>query len=282
MSLHRLRVVARHEMRLALRDPLPVMVLIVFPVITMAFLKPAFRPALVQSGHASANGAEQVVPGQATLSAFFVVSLVTFAFFSEYGWGTWDRLRASPATSFEIVVGKGLPRVIMAVAQFVVIFAAGVVVFGLDIRGDVLALVPLVLVFSISLVLLGVAVTAVFRTAQQAQAFAIVGMVLFGAIGGALVPFSGAAGLGPDHRPDHADLLGHAGVPLGRPRRPVARRRAAPGRGSRRDGNRLRGRRARPPALRRREDRLGLVDGGGGLGGGWGSAPRARTSRQRQ
>ena len=190
MSLHRLRVVARHEMRLALRDPLPVMVLIVFPVITMAFLKPAFRPALVQSGHASANGAEQVVPGQATLSAFFVVSLVTFAFFSEYGWGTWDRLRASPATSFEIVIGKGLPRVIMAVAQFVVIFAAGVVVFGLDIRGDVLALVPLVLVFSISLVLLGVAVTAVFRTAQQAQAFAIVGMVLFGAIGGALVPFS--------------------------------------------------------------------------------------------
>ena len=189
MSPRRLRVVARHEMRLALRDPLPVMVLIVFPVITMAFLKPAFRPALVQSGHASANGAEQVVPGQATLSAFFVVSLVTFAFFSEFGWGTWDRLRASPATSFEIVIGKGLPRVVMAVAQFVVIFAAGVVVFGLDIRGDVLALVPLVLVFSVSLVLLGVAVTAVFRTAQQAQAFAIVGMVLFGAIGGALVPF---------------------------------------------------------------------------------------------
>ena len=44
--------------------------------------------------------------------------------------------------------------------------------------------------FSISLVLLGIAVTAICRTAQQAQAFAIVGMVVFGAIGGALVPFS--------------------------------------------------------------------------------------------
>ena len=33
-------------------------------------------------------------------------------------------------------------------------------------------------------------VTAICRTAQQANAFAYVGMVLFGAIGGALVPFS--------------------------------------------------------------------------------------------
>ena len=50
------------------------MVLIVFPLITMAFLKPAFRPALAASGYPDANGAEHVVPGQAAMSAFFVVS----------------------------------------------------------------------------------------------------------------------------------------------------------------------------------------------------------------
>jgi ABC-2 type transport system permease protein len=93
-------------------------------------------------------------------------------------------------SSLEIVAGKGLPRVVMGVAQFVVVIGAGVVLFGLDIRGDTLALVPLVVVFPVCLVVLGVAATGVFRTAQQAQAFAIVGMVLFGAIGGALVPFS--------------------------------------------------------------------------------------------
>ena len=169
ISPRRLGVILVHELRLAARDPLPVMVLIVFPVITMAFLKPAFQPALAQAGHPHANGAEQVVPGQAAMSAFFVVSLMTFAFFSEYGWGTWDRLRASPATSLEIVLGKALPRVAMAMAQFVVILVAGVLVFDLHIRGDVVALVPLVAVFSISLVLLGVAVTAICRTAQQAQ-----------------------------------------------------------------------------------------------------------------
>lgn len=190
ISLRRLGIMLAHELRLARRDPLPVMVLIVFPIITMAFLKPAFRPALAQAGHPHANGAEQVVPGQATLSAFFVVSLVTFAFFAEHYWATWDRLRASQATSLEIVLGKALPRMAIGIAQFIVIFVAGVVVFGLNIRGDVLVLVPLVVAFSICLVLLGVAVTALCRTAQQANAFGIVGMVLFGAIGGALVPFN--------------------------------------------------------------------------------------------
>jgi ABC-2 type transport system permease protein len=190
ISLRRVGIILAHELRLARRDPLPVMVLIVFPIVTMAFLKPAFRPALVQAGHVHANGAEQVVPGQATLSAFFVVSLVTFGFFAEHYWGTWDRLRASQASSFEIVLGKALPRIVISLAQFIVIFATGVVVFDLKIRGGVLALAPLVVAFSICLVLLGVAVTAVCRTAQQANAFGIVGMVLFGAIGGALVPFN--------------------------------------------------------------------------------------------
>ncbi|HSO94907.1 MAG TPA: ABC transporter permease [Acidimicrobiia bacterium] len=190
ISVRRLGVLVAHELRLARHDPLPLMVLIVFPLITMAFLKPAFRPALVQAGHPQANGAEQVVPGQATLSAFFVVSLMTFGFFAEHWWGTWDRLRASQATSLEIVLAKAIPRVVVGIAQFVVILAAGVVVFDLHIRGDAWALAPLVVTFLVCLVLLGVAVTAVCRTAQQANAFGIVGMVLFGAIGGALVPFS--------------------------------------------------------------------------------------------
>ena len=189
ISPRRLGVILAHELRLARRDPLPVLVMVVFPVVTMAFLKPAFQPALAQAGHPHANGAEQVVPGQAVISGFFVVSLVTVAFFNEHAGATWDRLRATAATPLEIVLGKSLPRVAMSLAQFAVIFAAGVWLFDLHIGGNALALLPLVLALAICLVLLGVAVTAICRTAQQAQAFAIAGMVLLGAIGGALVPF---------------------------------------------------------------------------------------------
>jgi ABC-2 type transport system permease protein len=189
-SPRRVGVIIGHELRLARRDPLPIMVLIVFPIITIAFLKPALRPALVQSGYPHANGAEQVVPGQAAMNAFFLVTLITFSFFAEHAWATWDRLRASPATSLEIVIGKTVPRVAIGIAQFLVILSAGVVIFGLHIRGDALALVPLILAFTVCLVLLGVAVTALCRTAQQASSFGYLGMVLFGAIGGAFVPFS--------------------------------------------------------------------------------------------
>ena len=98
--------------------------------------------------------------------------------------------RASRATSLEIVLGKSLPRVALVVAQYLLLLVAGVLVFDLHIRGDALALAPLVVAFSVCLVLLGVCVTAICRTAQQASAFAYLGMVLFGAIGGAFVPFS--------------------------------------------------------------------------------------------
>jgi ABC-2 type transport system permease protein len=189
-AVRRIGVIAAHELRLARRDPVSIMVLVVFPVITIAFLKPAFRPALVQSGHPHANGAEQVVPGQAAMSAFFIVSLVTFAFFSEHVWATWDRLRASRATSLDIIVGKAAPRVVLVMVQLVFLLVAGVVVFGLHIRGSVIALAPLIVAFGMCLVLLGVGVTAVCTTAQQASAFAFLGMVLFGAIGGAFVPFN--------------------------------------------------------------------------------------------
>ena len=110
--------------------------LLVFPIITTAFLKPAFRPALVAHGFTHANGAEQVVPGQAVMAAFFVVSLVTFSFFAEHGWATWDRVRASRATSLEIIAGKSLPRVAVAIVQLGGLLVAGVLVFGLHIRGS--------------------------------------------------------------------------------------------------------------------------------------------------
>ncbi len=190
MSGRRVATILAHELRLIRRDPLPVLVLVVFPLILMAFLKPAFQPLVARAGYPHANGAEQVVPGQATANGFFVVGLTAFAFFSEWGWGTWDRLRASRATPTEIMLGKALPRVAMSVTQFVVVFLVAIPAFDLHVRGPLLALVPLVVAFAVCLVALGVAVTAVCTTVQQASTVATVGLVMLGAIGGALVPFN--------------------------------------------------------------------------------------------
>jgi ABC-2 type transport system permease protein len=188
MSHRRVVAIMRHEMQLVARDPLPVMILLVFPLILMAFLKPTFQLALVATGYPHANGAEQVVPGEAVANGFYIVGMTSFAFFAEYDWCTWDRLRSSQATSVEIIIGKAAPRLAMSVAQFLVVFAIATPLFDLRIRGSLVALIPLVVALGISLVMLGVLITAVCRTLQQASALAFGGLVLFGAIGGALVP----------------------------------------------------------------------------------------------
>jgi ABC-2 type transport system permease protein len=186
--VRRVTALLGNEARLIARDPISLVVLIGIPIVTMTFLVKAFEPALRAQGYAHANGAEQVVPGQATMQAFYVVALTTFAFFAEHGWITWDRLRASQLTSIEIIIGKSVPRVLLVLAQFAVVFTFGIGALHLHVRGQVVALVPLVAAYSICLVLIGVAVTAICRTAQQASAIAFVGMVLLGAVGGAFVP----------------------------------------------------------------------------------------------
>jgi ABC-2 type transport system permease protein len=188
MSRRRTSAIVGHELRLLAGDPFPIMVLVVFPLILMAFLKPTFALALGAHGYPGANGAEQVVPGQAVVNGFYIVGMTSFAFFAEYGWNTWDRLRASAATSPEVVLGKALPLLVVSVTQFVLIFAIAVPLFHLHSRGPLVALVPLVGAFAICLVMLGVMITAVCRTIQQVNAFAFGGLVLFGALGGALVP----------------------------------------------------------------------------------------------
>jgi ABC-2 type transport system permease protein len=190
MSPRRTAAIVRHELRLMSRDPLPLLILVVFPLIMMSFLKPAFRLALIANGYRHANGAEQVVPGQAVVNGFYIVGMTSFAFFSEYGWNTWERLRASHASSAEIIAGKAIPRVVASVVQFAVVFAIGGPLLQLHVRGPLAALVPLVLAFAICLVTLGVLVTALCRTLQQANAVAFGSLVLFGAIGGALVPIN--------------------------------------------------------------------------------------------
>lgn len=170
------------------QDPVPVLVLVGFPLFLMAFFKPAFRLALVVHGFPRANGAEQVVPGQAVANGFYVVGMTSFAFFAEHGWNTWDRLRASSATSAEIVMGKALPHLLISFAQFVAIFAIGTPLLDLRARGSLLTLALPVLAFGLCVVMLGVMLTALCHTIQQVSALAFGGLVLLGSVGGALVP----------------------------------------------------------------------------------------------
>lgn len=182
--------VARANSWLLLADPAPIVVTVAMPLLLIAFLMPAARAQLQQAGYAGASGAEQVVPGMAVLFAFLSTSLICTLFFREHAWGTWDRLRASSASSLDLVLGKVVPLYICLLAQMAVLFGVGAVAFGYRPNGSWLALAAILAVFVAALVLFGVMLVAVFATLDEAMVTGnLSGMVMAG-LGGALAPAS--------------------------------------------------------------------------------------------
>jgi ABC-2 type transport system permease protein len=190
VSPRRSLAVARNEVRVLRRDPTPLVVLLVMPILLAPLFSSTYRAVLVLAGHAGASGADYAVPAQMAEFAFFLAPYTGFLFFRDHGWGTWSRLRASPATSGDIVVGKAIPMVGVGLLQIAILLTFGVVTLHLHLRGQMLALGGVAFVYVCCAVAAGIALTAVLRTSQQLNALGYLGATLLGALGGALVPLS--------------------------------------------------------------------------------------------
>lgn len=201
MSLGRIAAIARRDLKILRSDFLPVMLLIIMPFLLMPFLKPAFNVALDVEGLQGATGAEQVVPGMAVTFGFFLVGNVSLGFYREHGWNTWERLRASPAGTGEIMIGKMVTPLLQAVTQFVLLFGFGGLLMGLHVKGSPLALCAVGAAFALYLVTTGFAVTALCRTFMQANAVVNIGALLLAGFAGALVPYSLLPGWAQDISP---------------------------------------------------------------------------------
>jgi ABC-2 type transport system permease protein len=124
----------------------------------------------------------------AVMFAFFGVGFIGTAFFSEHGWGTWDRLRSSRATTMEIVMGKILPSAVLILGQLVLLFVIGVVVFGMTINGSVAGVGVMMLACVAVLVAFSMLLTAVLKTANQLMAVVNLAAMALTGLGGALAP----------------------------------------------------------------------------------------------
>ena len=188
MSWSRSRILMRQNWALLMRDPAPIFLLIAMPLVMMAFLQGTGRAVLLGAGYTNASGAELVVPGMAVMFAFFGVGFIPTAFFAEHGWRTWDRLRASPASTLEIVLGKIVPAAILMLFQLVLLFVVGVVVFGMQIRGSLVGLAVMLLACTTVLVAFSMLLVSVARTASQAMATVNMAAMVLAGLGGALAP----------------------------------------------------------------------------------------------
>ena len=183
----RSRRIAGQELLLLARDPVPLVLLVVVPVVFIAVLKPAGFLALVVEGYVGTNGAEQAVPGAAVTFSLFATGLVGLSFFREHGWGTWPRLRAA-ASPAEILAGKLLPLAGFVLAQLGLLFALGMAGFGLRVRGPVLAVWLFCLPVAASVVALGLLLVGLARTLPQLNALANLSATVLAGVGGAVMP----------------------------------------------------------------------------------------------
>lgn len=180
--------VVRNEARILKRDPLPGVILVAMPVVLMVLLTPALELALHDAGHPGANGAEQSVPGMLCIFASFAVALVGFGLFREHGWRTWARVRVAGATPRHLLVGKLAVPAAELVAQHVLLFAFGVAVLGLEVRGSWLAVAAVAAAYGALVLTAGLVVAATVRTVQQMNALTNMASMVLGGLGGGFVP----------------------------------------------------------------------------------------------
>ncbi len=115
--------------------------------------------------------------------------LISGGILTERAWHTLDRLRATPATPAQILIGKAVPYGAVLLAQQAAIIGYGVLVLGLTVpRVDLLALVGLT--WAATLLAAGAALSTVVRSHGELSAVTDLGGLFLTVLGGAIVPLA--------------------------------------------------------------------------------------------
>ena len=110
-----------------------------------------------------------IVPSLSGILAMFISLIVTsLSIARERELGTFDQLLVSPATSLEIIIGKTVPTLLVGSFLAMIMVAAGIWIFGIPFTGSLTLLVLCLLLFIVSVVGIGLMLSAISQTQQQA------------------------------------------------------------------------------------------------------------------
>ncbi len=162
------------------------------------------REVAVAAGDAEAqpaNGTNQSSPG--SLVNFGLINLLSCAivFVNERINGTLRRLVTSPLSKFTLLTGKIVGPVVMGILQTVLLVGVGQWVFGVAWGRSPLALAVVALAFILAGVSIGIFISTVVRTTDQAVSLMIGTSMMMAALGGAWWPL--------DITPPFMQQIGH-------------------------------------------------------------------------
>jgi ABC-2 type transport system permease protein len=115
-------------------------------------------------------GSYNLVPGLIAMILFqTATSLTALAIVKERERGTIEQLIVTPIRSWELIVAKIIPYILVSFANTVLIMAVGTFLFGVPLRGSIILLFGLVGLYLLPTLGLGLLISTAAKTQQQAQ-----------------------------------------------------------------------------------------------------------------
>ena len=110
-----------------------------------------------------------IVPGIVALLAMVVTLIVTaLSVAREREAGTFDQLLVTPLRPWEILIGKAMPGLIVGVGEALLIIVVAVHWFQVPLTGDLLTLIPALVIYVLSIIGVGLMISSFSATLQQA------------------------------------------------------------------------------------------------------------------
>lgn len=102
------------------------------------------------------------------ITALSCVMISSLSLAREKEEGTYEQLLVTPITHFELLVGKIVPSVLIALLQGSILIAGAVFVYGVPLNGSIALLYTALILFAFSLSGVGLAFSSLCKTQQQA------------------------------------------------------------------------------------------------------------------
>ena len=140
------------------------------------------------------SAVQQSVPAWLVFSMFFIVIPISNTFISERGQGTLMRLKSMNVSRISLIVGKMVPYLFINAIQVLIMIAIGIHVvplFGgtaLTLGRSPAGLALISAAVSFSAIALALLIASLARTTEQATTIGAVLNIIFGALGGIMVP----------------------------------------------------------------------------------------------
>ncbi len=111
-----------------------------------------------------------MIPGiVGMLLMVITINLTSLSIVKEKEIGTYEQLVVTPITGYQLLAGKTIPFMIIGMADVMLVVSVAFLLFGIPVKGSIVLLFVLSLIFLLTTMGLGLFVSTISRTQQQAM-----------------------------------------------------------------------------------------------------------------